>query len=119
MSVSNTWEADGLCRKSSVTVSAKEIWGTSLHLHGDPQFDKIKYVLNDFTLIEGHQIGDVDINEIVTIDKVASISKPVLKIAIVTTLESFLELALVYREKWKARLIGVRFLTAWKKRMPG
>ena len=101
MAVSNIWEETGLYRKFTQLVTGEEIWGANLALHGDPRFDSIRYVLNDFTNIDGYKIEKIDIDAIVVMDNAAAISKPVLKIAIVVNSGPFKELTLQYQEKMK------------------
>lgn len=99
MAVSNTWEEHGLYREFSGKIDGEEIWGANLALHGDERFDQIKYVINDFTHIDGFEIRDVDVDAIVVMDKTASISKPTLNIAIVVGFNSFRDLAIKYQQK--------------------
>ncbi|MDH5219209.1 MAG: hypothetical protein OEX19_16005 [Gammaproteobacteria bacterium] len=99
MAVSNTWEERGLYREFLGVIDGEEIWGANLALHGDERFDQIKYVLNDFTHIDGFEIEDVDVDAIVVMDKTASISKPTLHIAIVVGLVPFRDLAIKYQQK--------------------
>jgi hypothetical protein len=79
--------------------SGEEILRSNLVLQGDSRFDDITYVINDFTQIVEFEVSDLDINKIVTIDHVAAISNPKLKIAIVATLESLLAWVHLYCEK--------------------
>ena len=99
MAHENIWEEKGLYRVFSNVISGKEVLDSNLELHGDPRFDTINYVLNDFSTIEDFQVSEMDITLIANIDAVAARSKPALKIAIVATYEPLLEWIHKYSEK--------------------
>lgn len=82
MPYQNKWEDRGLHRTFTGKVTGSEILNSNLALHGDPRFDHIQYVLNDFLTITDFDITTKDVNTISTIDNVAAISKTRLKIAI-------------------------------------
>ena len=65
------------------------------------EFDHIKYVLNDFTGIDKFEMTKYGVISIATIDDVAAISKPVLKIAIVTIDELLLSWVHTYCDEMK------------------
>ena len=83
MSFINNWEDNGLHRKFTGEITGQEILESNLSIQGNPRFDHIKYVLNDFSSITEFEITSADVNIISTIDNVAAISKKSLKIAIV------------------------------------
>lgn len=91
MAHTNTWEEKGLYRAFTGTTSGAEVIDSNLSIHGDPRFDKINYVLNDFSTIDSFDVSDIDISLIANIDKAATISKPILKIAIVTRCSDLLK----------------------------
>ncbi len=91
MAYSNTWEEKGLYRVFTGITSGLEVIDSNLSIHGDPRFDEIHYVLNDFTAIEGFEVSELDISLIANVDKAATMSKPILKIAIVTTCSDLLQ----------------------------
>ena len=102
MAFQNYWKDSGLHRVFTDEINGEEILSSNLSIHGDARFDDIHYVLNDFTAIQTFVItDDDDVATIAAIDDVASLSKPVLKIAIVTTLEALLEWVHMYLEKMK------------------
>ena len=83
MSYKNNWEDNGLHRKFTGKITGQEILESNLSIQGNPRFDHIKYVLNDFLSITEFEITTADVNIISTVDNVAAISKKKLKIAIV------------------------------------
>ena len=85
------WEEKGLLRTYNNKISGDEIFDSNLKLHGDIRFDDIDYVINDFTAVTDFEFNEEDIAKIAIVDNVASKSKPVLKIAIVATLEPLLD----------------------------
>jgi hypothetical protein len=99
MAITNIWEDKGLERVFSDSTSGQEVVESNLSLHGDPRFDNIYYVLNDFSAVETFQVSKIDVSLIASIDDAATVSKPRLKIAIVATLDSLLEWIYKYCEK--------------------
>ena len=85
------WEEKGLLRTYIDKISGGEIFDLNLKLHGDMRFDDLEYVINDFTAVTDFYVTEEDIMKIAIVDNVASMSKPVLKIAIVATLEPLLD----------------------------
>ena len=98
MSYKNSWREKGLHRTFSGNITGKEILDSNLALHGDPRFDHIDYVLNDFLSIDGFEITIGDVNIISTVDNVAAISKKNLKIAIVANNTELLQWIDAYLE---------------------
>jgi len=81
----NTWENKGLYRKFENKISGEEVLTSNLTIQGDPRFDDIRYVINDFTQIVDFEVSGADINIIAATDNAAAISNPSIKIAIVST----------------------------------
>ena len=88
-------------RKFTNHVSGKEVLNINLTIQGDPRFDDIKYVINDFTQIIDFDFSDMDIQKIMVTDNAAAKSNPNLKIALILTLEPLLEWANLYCEYMK------------------
>lgn len=99
MSYRNKWGEGGLYRKFTNNISGEEILAANLNIHGDPRFCDINYVINDFTHVVDFEITASGISKIVTIDNVASLTNPRLKIAIVATLDSLLNWINLYCER--------------------
>lgn len=85
MTVKYEWQEKGLYRKFTDTVNGDEILGDNLKLQGDARFDNIRYVINDFTKVVDFNFTDLDVHKISVTDKVASISNPKIKIALIST----------------------------------
>ena len=90
MSYHNKWEAKGIYRKFTGIVSGQEVLLSNYAIQGDPRFDDIRYVINDFTEIVDFEVSTRDIDTIAAVDNAASISNPNIKVAIVATLEPLL-----------------------------
>ena len=99
MPSTNTWEPDGLYRKFTGIISGEEILESNFELLLNPNFQTIKYVINDFTEVTGHSIETSHTKVYASTDEIASNSKVNLKVAIVVTLESLITLAKSYREE--------------------
>ena len=109
------WEEQGLCRTYTDAISGEEVFNSNLVIHGDPRFDDIRYVINDFTNITEFIVGKVDILNIAAIDNFAAIdniackSNPVLKIAIVAIFEPLLEWINLYIDSMQDSLCQCKF----------
>ena len=101
----NTWEAEGLYRKFTGTISGEEILESNFELHQHPNFQAISYVINDFTAVTGHSIETAHTKVYASTDEIIANTKGQLKIAIVVTQEPLIALANHYREE----MIGNRF----------
>lgn len=105
MPYTNTWEAAGLYRKFTGTISGEEILESNFELHQHPNFQTIRYVINDFTAVTGHSIDTAHTKVLASTDEIIANTKDQLKIAIVVTQEPLIALANHYREE----MIGNRF----------
>ena len=105
MPYTNTWETDGLYRKFTGKISGDEILESNFELHTDPDFQKIKYIINDFTEVTGHSIETIHTKVYALTDEMVSRTKGKLKIALVVTQDPLIALANSYREE----MIGNRF----------
>lgn len=100
----NKWEDCGLYREFKDSITGKEVLDLNLDIHGDPRFDNIKYVINDFTKVNDFDFSDMDINLIAITDNVATLSNPRLKIALIVTLQPLMKWADSYCEHMKGSL---------------
>ena len=85
------WEENGLYRKFTDKISGNEVLNSVLKIQSDPRFDKIRYVLNDFTEISDFEVSETDIKRIVSVDNAAALTNANIKIAIVATNEPLLQ----------------------------
>lgn len=97
MSHTNTWETEGLYRKFTGYVSGEEILKSNFELHAHPDFNKLKYIINDFTEMSDHSIEIAHAKVYATTDDVVSVTKGALKIALLITQADLLILANNYR----------------------
>lgn len=104
MSYTNTWESEGLYRKFEGEISGDEILESNYELHEDPNFQTIKYIINDFTEVTGHSIETAHTRAYATSDDIISNDKGKLKIALVVIQPSLLVLANSYREEMRGKL---------------
>ena len=96
MSHTCTWEDKGLFRKFTDEICPEEILKSNFELHADPKFQKIKYIINDFTKVTKLNIDSEHAKVYASTDVISS-SKGALKIAIVAEQEEHLALANDYR----------------------
>lgn len=105
MPYTNTWETDGLYRKFTGKISGDEILESNFELHTEPDFQKIKYIIDDTTEVTGHSIEAIHTKVFALTDEMVSRTKGKLKIALVVTQAPLIALANSYREE----MIGSRF----------
>ena len=98
MSIQYKWENNGLYRQFTNKICGKEILNINLSMQGDPRFDDIRYVINDFTKVIEFDFSDLDIKKITVMDNAASISNPNIKNALVSTHEPLLVWIKIYCE---------------------
>lgn len=99
MPYTNTWESDGLYRKFTGVVSGEEILESNFELHEHSNFQKINYIINDFTEMSGHTIEIAHTKAYAVSDDVISDSKGRLKIALIAIQEEHIALANIYCEQ--------------------
>ena len=106
----NTWEAKGLYRKFTGEISVFEILDSNFKLHEHPDFQKIKYIINDFTEVTGHSIEASHTEVFAKTDEIASYTKGKLKIALLVTQAALIPLAKGYREQMKDKTFECEIL---------
>lgn len=105
MPYQNIWEPYGLYRQFNGMITGEEILESNFDLQADRRFQKIKYVINDFTAVNGHSIQASDAAAYAKTDEIISHDKGYFKIALVVTMSSLVGLANSYREQIK----GMKF----------
>ena len=104
MSHTNTWETKGLYRKFTGVITAGEILESNFKIHVHPDFQKIKYIINDFIEISEHSIDKPHMKAYALTDDVISETKGHLKIAIVVNQDGLLDLANNYLQQMKDKM---------------
>ncbi|MCK4839447.1 MAG: hypothetical protein KAS94_11645 [Desulfobulbaceae bacterium] len=104
MSHTNTWETNGLYRKFTGVITAGEILESNFKIHVHPDFQKIKYIINDFTEISEHSLEKLHMKAYALTDDVISETKGHLKIAIVVNQDALIDLAKNYRQQMKDKM---------------
>ena len=101
MPYTNHWERDGLYRKFTGKITGYEILESNFGLHVQPEFQKIKYIINDFTEVTGHSIETHHTEVYAQTDQGVAITKGKLKIALLVIQQPLIALAENYREEMK------------------
>lgn len=96
MDYQNVWEEEGVYRKYYGTLTGKIIREAVEKVEGDPRFDRIRYVLNDYLDNTDMNVTEYELKAIAAIDSVASISNKKIKIAQVTTRQDIIDLVTDY-----------------------
>jgi hypothetical protein len=100
----NRWEGKGLYRLYLRKISGKDLLNSNLTIQGDPRFDDLRYIVNDFTKVEEFDGREIDISRIAMVDSVAAKSNSDIKIAIVSNNEMILKWIYLYSEKMQGSL---------------
>ena len=102
----NQWEKDGLYRKFTGEITGHEILESNFGLQIQPEFQSIKYIINDFTEVTGHSIDNSHTELYAQTDEKAASNKgnSELKIALLVTQPSLIALAENYRNEMKGNM---------------
>ena len=100
----NKWEKDGLYRKFFGEITGNEILESNFGLQIQPEFQKIKYIINDFTEVTAYSIETSDTEIYAQTDEKAAKNKDTLKIALLVTQPPLIALAENYREEMKGNM---------------
>ncbi len=78
------WEPDGVVRKFSGAVSAREFINSVERVQSDARFDDARYVINDFSAISGHGLSEEALTEAAILQYGAYASNPNCRVVFVT-----------------------------------
>ena len=78
------WEPDGVLVQFTAQVSAREFLNSATQIQGDSRFDEARYVINDFSAITGHELGEEVLTELSALQYGAYASHPNCRIVFVT-----------------------------------
>jgi len=100
----NTWEQNGLLRKFTGKIQPEEILRSNFEIHAHPEFEKIAYIINDFTEVNDSSV-DVSHTKIYAVtDDVISNTKGKLNIAFIINKDTHVNLVNSYRNQMENRL---------------
>lgn len=88
MPYSLVWEPDGVLVEFSGPLTARELIHSTRQLQSDPRFDEVNYVINDLSVVTGHQLSDEALRELSALNYGAFASHPNCRIVYVTTDEA-------------------------------
>ena len=97
------WEPEGLYRKFFDEVSGEEILASNLEIQNQPEFLKIKYIINDFSDVSSYTVTQGHTEIYAKTDDIISDTKGKLAIAIVVLNEEPKAFAENYRQQLKNR----------------
>lgn len=100
----NTWEEQGLYRLFSGVVSGEEILRSNFDVQVDPRFQKIKYIINDFSEVTGVNLDAGHTEIFAKTDDIIANSKGRLKIALLVSQKELLPLAENYKNLMNGKL---------------
>lgn len=90
------WEPDGVVKRFSGVVSAREFVKGVERVQSDPRYDEAHYVINDFSNVVSHELDESVLHEVAILQYGAHASHPNCRIVFVTQdegLSALLELS--------------------------
>lgn len=91
-----TWEPRGAVKRLFGFVSAEEFLRSAMDLQGHPNFDGLRFVINDFREVTGHAVTETDVKKVAAYGLGAFHVNPRIAIAAVTTDAEILRLLELY-----------------------
>lgn len=79
------WEPEGVVRRFSGSVSAAEFINSVERVQGDPRYDDMHYVINDFSAVPSVSFSDETFTELAVLHYGAFVSNPNCRVVFVTT----------------------------------
>lgn len=98
MSYEIIWEPRGVVKRYFGHVTSADMVQSVTDVEGNPRFDDLRYVINDFLAIDDISSSQKDVDDISVLDKGASFTNPQIRIAVVTTSPDVTALATAYAE---------------------
>lgn len=96
MSYEIIWETRGVVKRFFGDVTSHDMLQSVVETEGAPQFDDLRFVINDFLGITGVSSSLQDVEEVAAIDSIAAITNSRIKVAVVATSSVIIELAESY-----------------------
>lgn len=78
------WEPEGVVRRFSGVVSAAEFISSVERVQGDPRYDDMHYVINDFSAVPTLNLSDETFTELAVLHYGAFVSNPNCRVVFVT-----------------------------------
>ena len=104
MTHTTNWEKDGIIRIFTGELSPEEILSSNFDIYNQPNFETIKYIINDFTEVTSLAIDNEHIKIYASTDDIISKTKGKLLIAIVATHQKHIALAKNYQQEMENNL---------------
>ena len=98
MSYEIIWQPHGVVKRFFGHVTERDMVQSVIDTESDARFDSLRFVINDFRGVTGCSAGQSEVEEIVIIDKGASLTNPDIRIAVVASLPEIVALATQYAE---------------------
>lgn len=90
------WEPHGVYKRFHGFVTASEFLASIVKLQGDRRFDAVRYSINDFLSVEGHDVSPGDVKKFAAYGMGAAKSNPNIRIAAITADETLISLLRLY-----------------------
>ena len=96
MPFSLVWESRGVTKVFSGHLTFKDLISSSHLVEGDERFDRLRFVIYDLLAVDGVDVNEDDIEELVSIDAAATTTNKNIVGAVVSTDEQILALVKAY-----------------------
>ena len=96
MSFQLVWESKGVTKVFSGRLTFKDLMNSSHLVEGDERFDRLRFVIYDLLAVDGVDVNEDDIEELVAIDAAATSTNKNIVGAVVSTDEQILALVKAY-----------------------
>lgn len=90
------WESRGVVKEFFGTVTGACIMHSLADVHGSPEFDTLRFVVNDFSAVTAFDLSDFDPEYVAALDGAASMTNKRINVAIVATAPAIIEAAEQY-----------------------
>lgn len=104
MTHTTNWEKDGIIRIFTGELRPEEILSSNFDIYNQPNFEMVKYIINDFTEVTSFTVDNEHTKIYATTDDIISKTKGKLLIAIVATHQKHIALAKNYQQEMKNKL---------------
>jgi hypothetical protein len=104
---STQWDDNGVVWKYWGIVTGDELLESNQEIYGDARFDAMKYQVVDLTAVERFDVNEDDMMVVAANDKAAARSNPNVRVAIVASDSTILQLSRIY---------GAATAATWKQR---
>lgn len=99
-----SWNTEGIIRIFSGEISSGEILQSNIKIYNQPKFEKVKYIINDFSEVTSLNVDTTVTKIYASTDDIIARTKGKFLIAIIATHDEHITLAKSYQKEMKNNL---------------